>query len=125
MEAKFKVGDFIQHKDKNKREQLKLKGEIVSIGNGNDGTTPYYLLNYHGTFAVIMENQEDYEKVEVHHCNICGEPLAWDDNIWLNSSFGVCADCHDKIPEYINIDIQEERYTDQVKKFLDDLGATY
>ena len=125
MEAKFKVGDFIQHKDKEKRETLKLKGEIVSISNGNDGTTPYYMLRYWGQFAVLMSNQDNFEKVEVHHCNVCGKPLAWDENIWLNSSFGVCSDCHDKIPEYINIDIQEERYTDQVKKFLDDLGATY
>lgn len=125
MEAKFKVGDFIQHKNKIKRETMNLKGKITQIGVGNNGTTPFYLLEYKGFFAVLMQNQDDYEKVEVHHCNVCGNPIAWDDNIWLNSSFGVCADCHDKIPEYINIDIQEERYTDQVKKFLDDLGATY
>lgn len=62
---------------------------------------------------------------DIHCCNVCGKELQWDENIWINSSFGVCEDCHDKIPENINLDIQEERYTEEVKNFLDELGASY
>lgn len=63
MKPIFKIGDFIQHKDKDKRDSLDLKGEIIQIGVGNNNTTPFYLLQHNGVFAVLMENQNEYEKV--------------------------------------------------------------
>lgn len=61
----------------------------------------------------------------VHCCSICGKPMEWDDNIWINSSFGVCEECYDTIPEDIKLNIEEENYDEKTRKFLDDLGASY
>ena len=79
-----------------------------------------------------MDYGKLYEKMiaelgeeNVHCCSICGKPLEWDDNIWINSSFGVCEECYDIIPEDIKLNIEEERYTKETRKFLDDLGASY
>lgn len=42
-------------------------------------------------------------------CNICGEEKDWDEEIiWLNSSFGVCEHCLNKIPEYIRQKIEDD-----------------
>lgn len=61
----------------------------------------------------------------VHCCSICGKPMEWDDNIWINSSFGVCQDCYDSIPEEIRENIAEEKYDEETRKYLDNLGASY
>ena len=61
----------------------------------------------------------------VHCCAICGKPLKWDDNIWINSSFGVCQDCYDGIPKEIRENIEEENYDEETRKYLDEIGASY
>lgn len=63
--------------------------------------------------------------VDGHRCSICGKPMEWDDNIWINSSFGVCQDCYEKIPEDVRENISDENYDEKTKKYLDDLGAIY
>ena len=61
----------------------------------------------------------------IHCCSICGKPLKWDDNIWINSSFGVCQDCYNNIPKKIHKNIEEENYDEKTRKYLDNLGASY
>ena len=52
--------------------------------------------------------------------------LEWDDNIWINSNFGVCEDCYNKIPQRIKDKIEEELYEEEeVKNYLDSVGAIY
>ncbi len=60
MKPKFKVGDYIQHKNENKRKLLKLKGKIINICKSNNGTKFYQICGY-GFWALLMENQNDYE----------------------------------------------------------------
>lgn len=47
----------------------------------------------------------------IHHCNICGIGLGWDDAIWISSSFGVCERCYNDIPDEVKDDISEDCYT--------------
>lgn len=68
---------------------------------------------------------DEFGEENVHCCSICGKPMVWDDNIWVNSSFGVCQECYDAIPGDIRLNIEEERYTKKTRKYLDDLGANY
>lgn len=65
------------------------------------------------------------EIAPIHHCNVCGRTMYWKDFIWINSNFGVCEDCHNKIPQDINEEIQEENYNEKVAKFLNEIGASY
>lgn len=58
----FEIGDFIQHKDVEKRETMELKGKILNICKSDNGTE-YYLVQYNGIYAVLMENQDEYEKI--------------------------------------------------------------
>jgi len=78
---------------------------------------------------MTMNYEELVSKVgeeNVHCCNICGKPLEWDDNIWINSNFGVCEDCYNKIPQRIQDKIEEELYEEEeVKNYLDSVGAIY
>lgn len=60
MEAKFKVGDYIRHKDKEKADKLFLQGKIVNICKSDRGVD-FYLLR--PELAVLVENQDDYELV--------------------------------------------------------------
>ena len=77
----------------------------------------------YGKLYEEMINQLGEENV--HCCSICGKPMEWDNNIWINSSFGVCEECYDTIPEDIKLNIEEEHYDEETRKFLDDLGASY
>ena len=63
--------------------------------------------------------------MEMNYCHICGKDMPWDDLIWINSSFGVCENCYDIIPEHINQNIEEENYDEETREFLDNLGAIY
>lgn len=60
----FKVGDYVQHKDHEKRSTMHLEGRITDICLGNNGTVQYYFMNGNGTWALLLENQNDYEKVD-------------------------------------------------------------
>lgn len=63
---------------------------------------------------------------DTYLCRICGKEKDWEsDTIWISSSFGVCSDCYDKIPEEIRERISEDDYNKNVVRFLDDIGATY
>ena len=75
-------------------------------------------MNYEELIAQVGEEN-------VHCCSICGKPMEWDDNIWINSSFGVCQECYDSIPEEIREKIEEECYDEETRKYLDDIGASY
>lgn len=61
----------------------------------------------------------------IHCCSICGTPNEWDDNIWINSSVGVCPKCYNKIRKDIREHIAEENYNEETRKYLDNLGASY
>lgn len=76
----------------------------------------------YGKLYEKMANQLGEENV--HCCSICGKPMEWDDSIWINSSFGVCEECYDTITK-IKLNIEEENYDEETRKFLDDLGASY
>lgn len=60
----FEIGDYVQHKDPEKRNAMKLEGRIIDMGVGNNGTVPFYFMNGHGTWALLLENQNEYEKVD-------------------------------------------------------------
>lgn len=35
---------------------------------------------------------------KTYHCDICGDPKDWDNEIiWITSSFGICDICYDKL----------------------------
>ena len=73
------------------------------------------------------ENPDLYHELlgHTHHCNICGKEMKWDDNIWVNGGFGVCEECHSKMPKDINEKLQEEDYDKTVLEYLHDIGATF
>lgn len=72
---------------------------------------------------VVDETKESKENV--HLCNICGKETEWDDAIWINSSFGVCENCINIIPDEIRDNIEEEHYDNITTYWLLSRGASF
>ena len=52
-------------------------------------------------------------------CDLCGRECDWDNDIyWLTSSFGVCEDCYDKIPENIREKIVDDVWDNEVEEWV-------
>lgn len=45
---------------------------------------------------------------ETYHCDVCGKEIDWNDVLWVNSSFGVCDECLEKIPRAIHQKISDD-----------------
>lgn len=60
MEAKFKVGDYIRHKDKENADKLFLQGKIVKICKTPKGVGFYLLCP---ALVILVEHQDNYELV--------------------------------------------------------------
>lgn len=78
---------------------------------------------------MVAEAIENLENEDTHCCNMCGKRIKWDDNIWINSNFGICQDCYDRyyseFPEDVKGDIEDWDYTPKARKYLDSVGSSY
>ena len=75
-----------------------------------------------GWIAFMEQNCEEYAVAEEdsYSCDICGKRHKWDDIVWLSSSYGVCEDCVDKIPDDIRQKIEDDVWDLDVEMWVDE-----